>query len=162
MNFAPLRPRLILPGILTLYFSSSICAALLSDSSASSPAHALASIFVAARRAAPSVVFLPLAEDWFKEGHDELGSALVGLLETLPESVPILIVSTADSPKDLLSPRTLELLTSGAGSGSASEVSVASTGIYNLVGPSIEQRSGFIDGKCAIISPRTNYVGNYS
>jgi SpoVK/Ycf46/Vps4 family AAA+-type ATPase len=67
---------------------------LLSDSHARSPAEALSLRLHEARRSAPSIVYLPRADEWWAVADEQLRATLVHLLDSVPSDLPLLLLST--------------------------------------------------------------------
>lgn len=73
---------------------------LVSDAGSRSPEEALVLIIGEARRAAPSVLYLPQLHTWWEAAHDQLRCTLLALLADLPPELPVLLVATADADMD--------------------------------------------------------------
>ncbi|KAJ8275398.1 hypothetical protein COCON_G00100230 [Conger conger] len=66
--------------------------------SAKTPEESCAQVFREARRAVPSVVYLPHLSEWWEAVSDTLKSTFLTLLQDLPPFCPILILATSDTP----------------------------------------------------------------
>ncbi|KAJ6959191.1 ATPase family AAA domain-containing protein [Populus alba x Populus x berolinensis] len=71
---------------------------LLSDPSAKTPEEALVHIFGEARRATPSILYMPHFDLWWDNAHEQLRAVLLTLLEELPSDLPILLLGSSSSP----------------------------------------------------------------
>ncbi|XP_042036816.1 ATPase family AAA domain-containing protein At1g05910-like [Salvia splendens] len=71
---------------------------LLSDPGAKTPEEALVHIFGEARRATPSILYLPQFHLWWESAHDQLKAVMRTLLEELPSGLPILLLGTSSIP----------------------------------------------------------------
>ncbi|KAF9679148.1 hypothetical protein SADUNF_Sadunf07G0109800 [Salix dunnii] len=71
---------------------------LLSDPSAKTPEEALVHIFGEARRATPSILYIPHFDLWWDNAHEQLRAVLLTLLEELPSDLPILLLGSSSSP----------------------------------------------------------------
>ncbi|XP_039055447.1 ATPase family AAA domain-containing protein At1g05910-like isoform X2 [Hibiscus syriacus] len=68
---------------------------LLSDPSAKTPEEAVVHIFGEARRATPSILYIPQFNLWWDNAHEQLRAVLLTLLEELPSDLPILLLGTS-------------------------------------------------------------------
>ncbi|XWS35245.1 hypothetical protein CRYUN_Cryun21dG0109400 [Craigia yunnanensis] len=68
---------------------------LLSDPSAKTPEEAVVHIFGEARRATPSILYIPQFNLWWDNAHEQLRAVLLSLLEELPSDLPILLLGTS-------------------------------------------------------------------
>ncbi|KAG4149218.1 hypothetical protein ERO13_D05G327400v2 [Gossypium hirsutum] len=68
---------------------------LLSDPSAKTPEEAVVHIFGEARRATPSILYIPQFNLWWDTAHEQLRAVLLTLLEELPSDLPILLLGTS-------------------------------------------------------------------
>ncbi|KAJ8378811.1 hypothetical protein AAFF_G00236280 [Aldrovandia affinis] len=66
--------------------------------STKTPEESCAQVFREARRAVPSVVYLPHVGAWWEAVTDTLKSTFLTLLQDLPSFTPILILATSESP----------------------------------------------------------------
>ncbi|KAI1897748.1 hypothetical protein AGOR_G00086470 [Albula goreensis] len=71
--------------------------------SAKTPEESCAQVFREARRAVPSVVYLPHVGEWWEAVSDTLKSTFLTLLQDLPSFTPILILATSETPYSQLS-----------------------------------------------------------
>ena len=136
---------------------------LMSDSSWPSPAHALVARFAAARRSAPSIVYVPDVDLVFGgEDGGTLRDTLMGLLDGLPDSTPIAIVSTATGTVDSLPSSVIRYMTSGQKPRSSADgaadgaAAVAIAGHFTIKTPSDDERGVFVkkmmDEACASLN----------
>lgn len=68
---------------------------LLSDPSAKTPEEAVVHIFGEARRATPSILYIPHFNLWWDNAHEQLRAVLLTLLEELPSDLPILLLGSS-------------------------------------------------------------------
>ncbi|CAN8311397.1 unnamed protein product [Cochlearia groenlandica] len=68
---------------------------LLSDPGAKSPEEALVHIFSEARRTTPSILYIPMFNNWWENAHEQLRAVFLTLLEELPSNLPILLLATS-------------------------------------------------------------------
>uniref|UniRef100_A0A1J3CWL2 ATPase family AAA domain-containing protein n=1 Tax=Noccaea caerulescens TaxID=107243 RepID=A0A1J3CWL2_NOCCA len=68
---------------------------LLSDPSAKTPEEALVHIFSEARRTTPSILYIPMFNNWWENAHEQLRAVFLTLLEELPSNLPILLLATS-------------------------------------------------------------------
>ena len=73
---------------------------LVSEAGSRSPEEALVVTVGEARRAAPSVLYLPQLHTWWEAAHDQLRCTLLTLLADLPPELPVLLLATADADLD--------------------------------------------------------------
>ncbi|KAG2260275.1 hypothetical protein Bca52824_079569 [Brassica carinata] len=68
---------------------------LLSDPGAKTPEEALVHIFTEARRTTPSILYIPMFNNWWENAHEQLRAVFLTLLEELPSNLPILLLATS-------------------------------------------------------------------
>ncbi|KAJ4905020.1 ATPase family AAA domain-containing protein [Raphanus sativus] len=68
---------------------------LLSDPGAKTPEEALVHIFSEARRTTPSILYIPMFNNWWENAHEQLRAVFLTLLEELPSNLPILLLATS-------------------------------------------------------------------
>eukprot|EP00111_Clytia_hemisphaerica_P018767 TCONS_00055493-protein len=141
------RPRILLAGTngngQTAYIAPSLLYAMehlsthmidlpaLFGTSTRTPEEAVAQLFREARRTAPSILYLPHLESWWSSINDTTRASFMTLLYDLPSHVPVLLVSTCDSPYETLSEELQDLFST-----SHNEVLMVSS-------PTDEQRNEF-------------------
>jgi hypothetical protein len=93
---------------------------------------ALVRAFAAARRAAPSVLFLPQADLWWSAAPRALRAALRACLAEVPPGCPVLLVAAADCPAaELPAALTALLGVAAAGGGGAGKASSSSSSSFS-------------------------------
>ena len=115
-----------------------------------------------ARRAAPSILFIPNIHLWWPT-YETGGSAdaclealqqlLTDLIDGIPETLPVLIVSTVEIPSSLesLPIQLIQLASQCEGYSTPLQDlvhDVAVNGLCVLTGPTEETRTKYVDGKC--------------
>lgn len=67
---------------------------ILGDPSFGCPEQALVSRIREARRNAPSIIYIPALQDWYRHSMPQTRASLIMLLRQLPPSLPVLILGT--------------------------------------------------------------------
>lgn len=67
---------------------------------------------IEARRAAPSVLYLPHLQLWWQTAHASLRATLWMLLSDLPPDLPLLLLAVADCPLEVMTQTPCDLVVS--------------------------------------------------
>eukprot|EP00884_Botryococcus_braunii_P011238 jgi/Botrbrau1/20114/Bobra.0173s0017.1 len=113
---------------------------LLSDASARSPEEAVVHALLEARRAAPSILYLPHLQLWWETAPASLQATLWEVLADIPGSVPLLFVATADVKPEELPPAAVNLFQTGLSC------------ILEVGPPNAEERAAFFSGIAEALS----------